>query len=158
MEKKHEIVFSAFEDPNLRPDPWQSFHSDNAHKPQTNNITNTDDPELDILLDAYRTSKDTNERIRLIHQIQQKINDICCWIPLYQVPYIRSLSWRWVRLPETLGTKTSTSLFEPFEPWESKYGGLFWIDEDIKKETLDAMKSGRAFEPVTKINEIYKLK
>ena len=158
MEKKHEIVFSAFEDPNLRPDPWQSFHSDNAHKPQTNNVTNTDDPELDKLLDAYRTSKDTNERISLIYQIQQKINEICCWISLYQVPYIRSLSWRWVRLPETLGTKTSTSLFEPFEPWESKYGGLFWIDEDMKKETLDAMKSGKAFEPVTIINETYRVK
>ena len=29
---------------------WQGFHSDNAHKPQTNNITNTDDPELDKLI------------------------------------------------------------------------------------------------------------
>ncbi len=158
MEKKHEVVFSAFEDPNLRPDPWQSFHSDNAHKPQTNNITNTDDPELDKLLDDYRTSKDTKERIVLIYQIQQKINDICCWIPLYQVPYIRSLSWRWIRLPETLGTKTSTSLFEPFEPWESKYGGFFWIDEDMKKETLDAMKSGKTFEPATIIDDTYRIK
>jgi microcin C transport system substrate-binding protein len=157
MEKKHEVVFTSWEDPNLRPDPWQSFHSENAHKPQTNNITNTDDPELDILIAASRISRDTNERITLAHQIQQKIDDICCWVPLYQVPYIRSLSWRWVRLPETLGAKTSKDLFELFEPWESKYGGFFWIDEDIKKETLDAMKSGKSFEPVTIIDETYKV-
>jgi microcin C transport system substrate-binding protein len=158
MEKKHEVVFTASEDPNLRPDPWQSFHSANAHKPQTNNITNTDDPELDRLIDLERTSKNTNERITLSHQIQQKIHDICCWVPLYQVPYVRSLSWRWVRLPETLGTKTSKSLFEEFEPWESKYGGLFWIDEDMKKETLEAMKNGKAFQPVTIINDRFKVK
>jgi microcin C transport system substrate-binding protein len=158
MEKKHEVIFTASEDPNLRPDPWQSFHSANAHKPQTNNITNTDDPELDKLIDLERTSKDTNERITLSHQIQQKIHDICCWVPLYQVPYVRSLSWRWVRLPETLGTKTSKSLFEEFEPWESKYGGLFWIDEDMKKETLEAMKNGKAFKPVTIINDRFKVK
>jgi microcin C transport system substrate-binding protein len=158
QEKKHEIAFTAYEDPNLRPDAWQSFHSDNAHKPQTNNLTNTDDPELDRIIDASRNSRDTNERIALSHQIQQKIHDICSWIPLYQVPYIRSLSWRWVRLPEALGTKTSKSLFELFEPWESKYGGLFWIDEDMKKETLEAMKSGISFKPVTIIDETYKVK
>ncbi len=53
MEKKHEIVFTGFSSPNLRPDPWQSFHSANAHKPQTNNITNTDDPEMDKLIECY---------------------------------------------------------------------------------------------------------
>lgn len=158
MEKKHEVVFTASEDPNLRPDPWQSFHSANAHKPQTNNMTNTDDPELDRLIDLERNSKDISERITLSHQIQQKIHDVCCWVPLYQVPYVRSLSWRWVRLPESLGTKTSKSLFEEFEPWESKYGGLFWIDEDIKKETLEEMKNGKSFQPVTVINETYKVK
>jgi microcin C transport system substrate-binding protein len=157
MEKKHEVVFTAFSSPNLRPTPWQSFHSDNAHKPQTNNITNTDDPELDRLIDAYRDSHSTEEQIKLIHKIQQKIHDICSWIPLYQVPYIRSLYWRWVKLPEVPGTRTSTSLFEPYEPWESKYGGYFWIDEKIKQETLEAIKSGKTFEPVTIIDDTYRI-
>jgi microcin C transport system substrate-binding protein len=158
MEKKHEIAYTGFSSPNLRPTPWQSFHSDNAHKPQTNNITNTDDPELDKLIDAYRDSQDTNEQIRLIHIIQQKIHDICSWIPLYQVPYIRALYWRWVKLPTPPGTKTSTSLFETYEPWESKYGGYFWIDDDVKAETLEAMKSGKSFNPATIIDETYKIR
>ncbi|MDB9822377.1 extracellular solute-binding protein [Deltaproteobacteria bacterium] len=157
MEKKHEIAYTGFTSPNLRPTPWQSFHSDNAHKPQTNNITNTDDPELDRLIDAYRDSQSTEEQIKLIHEIQQKIHDICSWIPLYQVPYIRSLYWRWINLPEIPGTRSSTSLFEPNEPWDSKYGGYFWINEDVKKETLEAMKSGKGFEPVTIIDETFKI-
>ena len=35
--------------PGMRPSYWQGWHSDNAHNPQTNNITNTDDPKLDQL-------------------------------------------------------------------------------------------------------------
>ncbi len=156
MEKKHEIAFTGFTSPNLRPDPWQSFHSANAHKPQTNNITNTDDPEMDRLIDAYGKSKSSAEKISIIHKVQQRIYDICAWIPLYQVPYVRHLYWRWIKFPTPPGTKTSTSLFEPYEPWESKYGGLFWIDEDVKKETLRAMKEGKAFKPVTIIDKTYK--
>ncbi len=34
--------------------------------------------------------------------------------------------------------------------------GLFWIDEDVKKETLHAMKEGKAFKPVTIIDKTYK--
>ena len=28
--------------------------------------------------------------------------------------------------------------------------GVYWIDEEIKKETLEAMKSGKTFPPVIK--------
>lgn len=156
MEKKHEVAYTGFSSPNLRPTPWQSFHSDNANKPQTNNLTNTSDPELDKMIDAYRNSDNTEEQIRIIHQIQQKIHDISSWVPLYQVPYIRSLYWRWIQLPVPPGTRSSNSLFEPFEPWESKYGGYFWIDEAMKTETLEAMKKKQKFEPVTIIDKTYK--
>ncbi len=108
------------------------------------------------LLNAMDKSKNTAEKIRLIHMIQQKIHDISAWIPLYQVPYVRHLYWRWIKFPKIPGTKSSISLFEPYEPWESKYGGLFWIDEDVKKETLQAMKEGKAFKPVTIIDKTYK--
>lgn len=157
MEKKHEVTYTGYSSPNLRPSPWQGFHSDNAHKPQTNNLTNTDDPELDNLIDTYRHSQDMNEQIKLIHEIQQKIHDICSWIPLYQIPYVRALNWRWVRLPKIPGTRTSEYLFEPYEPWQSKYGGYFWIDEGIKEETLEAMEKGVSFEPVTIVDKTYKV-
>ncbi|MCP4691778.1 MAG: ABC transporter substrate-binding protein, partial [Desulfobacterales bacterium] len=156
MEKKHEVAYGGFSSPNLRPSPWQSFHSDNAHEPQTNNITNTDDPEMDRMIDKYRDSDDNKERIRLAHKIQRRVHDLCAWIPLYQVPYVRHLHWRWLKLPTPAGSRSSNSLFEPFEPWDSKYGGYFWIDQEVKKETLAAMKEGRTFEPVVIVDKTYK--
>lgn len=157
MEKKHEVMFGGFaSSPNLRPEPWQAFHSDNAHKSQTNNITNTDDPEMDRLIDAYRTSMKAKERIKYIHKIQKRVHDICAWIPLYQVPYVRHLYWRWIKLPKVPGASKSVQLFEPYEPWDNKYGGLFWIDEKVKKETLNAMNKGISFQPVTIIDRTYK--
>ena len=58
-----------------------TFHSINAHKPQTNNVTNTDDPELDQLIETYRNSLDEEERIKLSLIIQQKIHEIGAFVP-----------------------------------------------------------------------------
>ncbi len=49
-EKKHDVVFTAFSFPIMTPDPGQFFHSENAHKPDTNNLANTDDPKMDKLI------------------------------------------------------------------------------------------------------------
>ncbi|MDY6967855.1 MAG: extracellular solute-binding protein [Spirochaetota bacterium] len=151
MEKKHEVNFSGFGGGGLRPSPWQSFHSENAHKPQTNNHTNTDDPEMDKLIDYYRNSISSKERIKLSHKIQKRIHDISAWIPLYQVPYTRHFYWRWMKLPKVAGTKNSSSLFT-----DPAGAGLFWIDEDVKEETIKALKAEKSFKPVTIIDKTFK--
>ena len=74
-ESKHEAVVLGFST-GMRPRYWQSWHSENAHKPRTNNITNTDDPELDKLIDQYRNSLEEEERIRHSLQIQEMIHEI----------------------------------------------------------------------------------
>ncbi|MBN2040430.1 MAG: ABC transporter substrate-binding protein [Spirochaetes bacterium] len=153
VENKHMISFMGLSGGGLRPSPWQAFHSANAHKPQTNNATNTDDAEMDKLIEAYDNSVNANERIKLSHKIQQRIHDICAWVPLYQMPYTRSFYWKWMKVPNIPGTKNSSEVFG--DP-----GGvsIFWIDEDEKKETLKAMKEGKVFEPVTIIDKTYKAK
>nr|WP_319392738.1 extracellular solute-binding protein [uncultured Desulfobacter sp.] len=154
LEKKHDVAWMGWST-GLRPSFWQGWHSDNAHKPQTNNITNTDDPELDKLIDQYRDSLDEGERIKLSKTIQNKIHDICAYVPSYMVPYVRLAYWRWMRLPEFHGTPVSDSLFDPFA---SDTGGLFWVDEGIRQETLAAEKAGQVFVPVTIIDDKYKRK
>ncbi|MBN2401349.1 MAG: ABC transporter substrate-binding protein [Spirochaetes bacterium] len=149
--QKHEVVFMGQSGGGLRPSPWQTFHSSNAHKPNTNNATNTDDSVMDKLIDQYDTSLSTKERIILSHKIQERIHDICGWVPLYKIPYIRQFYWRWIKMPLIAGTKNSDSLLE-----NPAGTGLFWIDEDAKKETLQAMKEGKAFKPVTIIDKTYK--
>ncbi|HCY88434.1 MAG TPA: ABC transporter substrate-binding protein [Desulfobacteraceae bacterium] len=153
LEKQHEVAWMGWST-NVRPSYWQGWHSDNAHAPQTNNITNTDNPELDRLIDQYRDSLDKAERIRLSKTIQRKIHDIAAYVPTYMVPYVRTAYWRWMKLPEFHGTRsTDQSMFDPFS---SAVGGLFWIDEHVRKETRDAMKAGLTFPKVRIIDKRYK--
>ena len=153
-ESNHEAVWMGF-GTGLRPSYWQSWHSDNAHKPRTNNVTNTDDPELDRLIEAYRNSLEAQERIELSQQIQEIIHDNGAYIPTSTVLYVRQAYWRWWRLPEIPGTKESTSLFSPFSPGT---GGLFWYDKQLNEETKKMMKKKKKLPPVTIIDETYKTK
>ena len=152
IEKKHDVAWSGWST-SLRPQYWEHFHSANAHKPQTNNITNTDDAVLDGLIEQYRDSLDEDERKALSRQIQARVHEIGCFVPTFMVPYVREAFWRWWRLPTPAGTKHSQSLFAPFD---STTGGLFWLDDGLKAETENAMKAGQSFEPVTIVDETFK--
>lgn len=150
LEKRHDVAWMAW-GTSLRPQYWEFYHSANAHKAQTNNVTDTDDPEMDRLIEAYRNSLDAKERAELSRQIQAKIHAIGAYVPTFMVPYVREAYWRWWRLPKVPGTKHSETLFSPFAT------GLFWLDQRMKEETLKAMKEERAFEPVTIIDKTYKI-
>lgn len=152
FEKKHDVAWMGWST-SLRPRFWEHYHSINAHKPQTNNITNTDDPILDEFIDTYRNSLEQEERIALAHRIQEKIHDVGSFVPTFMVPYVREAFWRWLRLPEIPGTKRSGGLFIPFD---STRGGLFWFDKERYDETKAAMKKKRFFPPVTIIDDTYK--
>ncbi|CCK80394.1 extracellular solute-binding protein [Desulfobacula toluolica] len=152
LEKKHDVAWMGWST-NIRPAYWQGWHSDNAHKPQTNNITNTDDPLLDELIDKYRATLNQEERITLSLNIQKVIHEIGAFVPTFMVPYVRQAYWRWLELPEFHGTKRSDSLFDPFSVTT---GGLFWMNTDKKDQTLKAMKNDIQFEPVVILDEQFK--
>jgi microcin C transport system substrate-binding protein len=154
LEKKHDVAWMGWST-GLRPSFWQHYHSFNAHKPQTNNITNTDDAELDKLIDAYRNSLDVEERIQLSLHIQEKLQEIGAFVPTFMVPYVRQAFWRWWRLPEIPGTKHSGDLFDPFG---TSAGGLFWYDKELHEETKRGKKKKQKLPPVTIIDETYKMK
>ena len=152
LEKKHDVAWMGWST-NLRPTYWQSWHSDNAHKVQTNNITNTDDPELDHLIDQYRESLDAEQRKVLSRQIQVVIDRQGAFVPTFMVPYVRFGFWRWLQLPSFHGTKVSESLFDPFS---AMTGGLFWFDRQRYDETQKAMKKGKTFPPETLVDDRFK--
>ncbi len=157
FEKKHDIVAIAWST-GVRPAFKAQYHSLYAHKPQTNNITNTDNKELDKLIENYGNSYKEYDRIRLSHIIQEKINDIGTFIPSYMIPYARQIYWRWWKLPDVPGTKNSEdTVFHPFVDYTNGFstGGLFWFDEKVYKETKQAMKKGIKFKPVVFIDKTY---
>ena len=85
LEKNHDVAWMGWTT-SLRPQFWEHYHSANAHKPQTNNITNTDDPELDRLIDAYRNSLDEAERKELALAIEAAVHETGCFVPTFMVP------------------------------------------------------------------------
>lgn len=154
QEKKHQIAWMTWSSSGLSPRYWEHFHSVNANKPQTNNITNHADPVMDELIMAYRASADFDERVAMSRRLEQMVYDSGVVIPTFQVPYTRSGAWRWVKLPPWLGTRTSGSLFnsQAVSAGIFSSGGLFWLDEEEKERILQAKDDGVAFEPVTVID------
>ena len=141
QQKTYQLVYLTF-GTNLTPSFWQGYHSDNAHTPQTNNITNTDDPEIDTLIDEFEEAADIETRLVLSHRIQELVHEVGGFIPSYKIPFVREAFWRWLRLPQHNGTRTSAALFDPF------LSGLFWIDEGMRAETLDARQGSGSFPPI----------
>jgi len=153
IEKKHDIAWLGWST-GFRPAYWQHFHSDNAHKPQTNNVTNLSDAIIDRLINQYRESSKEQERILLAQELESKIAAQVVFIPSTMVPFTRSGFWRWLKLPENIATKSSQSLFNPFHPTQ---GGLFWIDAKSKIDSLSAKRSGKGFKTSTIINSDFKV-
>lgn len=144
QEKKHEISLSGFSFgvDEIYSDYWQGYHGDNAYKEdgsvktQTNNLVMINDPVLDGLIIKYRESEDHSEKVRLAHQIEEVLFDQAVhaygfYLPSYRVGY-----WRWVKWPEDFNVMRS----EYYYSWM-----VHWIDEDARKETLDAMRKKQTF-------------
>jgi microcin C transport system substrate-binding protein len=144
LEKKHQIAWMGWAGGGLTPRYWQFFHSENAHITQTNNITNTDDPVMDAKITAYREARDKPSRVKLAHELEQLVYESGSVIPTFKVPYTREAFWRWIKLPPFHATRTSSFLFAPF----GSTGGLFWIDQQEKDDTLRARRSGDSFAPI----------
>jgi microcin C transport system substrate-binding protein len=165
MEKKHQIAWTGFGSgggaaPTLY---WEFFHSSNAHKPQTNNISNVDNPVLDAKINAYQAATDLSARIRLAHEIEQLVYEDGSFIPGYKVPYTRQAFWRWLKLPPDIGTKSSDDLFDPFggnviaDSFGST-GGLFWIDANEKEKVQKARLLNQHFAPINILDERWRTK
>ncbi len=155
QEKKHQIGWMTWQGSGISPTYWEFFHSDNAHKAQTNNIVNFDDPEMDRLIDLFQASTSKPERVQLAHVIEQRLHDAGPFVPAFAVPYTREIAWRWMHLPERLGTRKTDLLFNPVDISQGLYssGGLFWIDVDEKQRVREARDDGVVFDPVFIKNE-----
>lgn len=151
LEKNHQAGFVGM-GAGMLPAYWQYFHSDNA-KEQTNNFTMTADPELDKLIMTYKEEFDTDTRIEAAHAIQEWVMADAAFIPTYSVPFTRAAHWRWLKLPEQ-PAGLEESLF--CSSGLNNCYGRFWVDADEKDMVEKAMKDGKTFEPVTRIDETWK--
>lgn len=152
LEKKHQIAWMGWSGAGLSPVFWEFYHSDNAHKSQTNNITNTDNALIDKKIDAYRAAQDKATRVALAHELQEMIHEQGSFIPTFKVPYTREAYWRWLQLPEHFATRTSSSVIDSM----GTTGGLFWIDQQRKQTILEMKSDNEAMDPLLIIDESWR--
>ena len=156
-QKNHEMGFAGMGAQPPYPRFWDDYHSDNAFKigkdgkreivPDTNNITQTADPMLDPIIDRHRKAQTEEEVQQLSWQLAKLIEDRACTIPAWESPNYRYLCWRWLRWPKT-GNARKSQL-----PLDAQ---MFWIDEDLKRETQQAMREGREFGEVLRVFDKYR--
>ena len=106
---------------------------------------------MDRLTEAYRNARSWDEKRDLGLRIQKIIHDEGVFIPGWQRSFERVAHWRWMRWPDTPETRfcpRGTSY-----PYESY---VYWIDEDMKRETLEAMRQGKTFPEVEGLWEHYR--
>ena len=116
-------------------------------KPQTNNIESIADFELDQWIEEYDDSSDKERMIELSHMIQQRIFEYASFSPGFVEDYYRTMYWRWVQWPEGFNFRFTIYPYEWFS---------FWIDPQMRQETLDARRSGRTFDPSIEIYDQYR--
>lgn len=142
-EKKHEISFGAKNTSvELYPRYWETFHGANAFKPdgsvqtETNNETQTNDPQLNALIEQYDRASSLDEIQRLAREIVAWLHEDAAFIPAFTEPFFRTAYWRWVKWPEGFQGKTARDADE---------GMVFWIDAAERDATRTALKNGQSF-------------
>lgn len=157
MKKEHEMAFSAWSFQPPYPRLYEYFHSRNAYddkgnlKQQTNNVFSFADKEMDRLTEAYRNARTWDEKRELGLKIQKIIHDEAVFIPGFTREFERVACWRWMRWPDSPETRFSPRATS--YPYESY---VYWIDQETKRETLEAMRVGQTFPEVERLWEDYR--
>jgi microcin C transport system substrate-binding protein len=155
-QKKHQICLASWGITPPFPDYFEFFHSSDAYEPgtttpraMTNNIFTYANPDTDKILEANRNARSEVEVIRTSQQIEEIIHNEALWSPGWKRDAYRHGYWRWVCWPEKHNVRIS-------DLPEMSY--VFWIDEDLKKETIEAMRKGETFPEVNAIYDDYREK
>lgn len=157
MQKQHEMQFSAWVTNPPLPEYFQFLHSQQAFddkgnpKPQTNNFFVWSRPDTDIMVDKARYARDENELREASWALQKLVHDEAIFIPAYKVTFNRIEFWRYVKWPDSADTE-----FSPPVVLDPHDGYCYWIDEDARKETLEARREGRAFPESNRVYDAYR--
>jgi len=147
MQKQHQMTFTGWMITPPTPDFYQFLHSRNAFddkgnpKPQTNNLNSWGRQDTDQLCEITRNAKTEEELRDAAWKLQNIMRDEAIFIPGYTIDFLRMGSWRWVRWPDCENTRFSPPVV--YDPRTEIH--VHWVDTDIQRETLAAMRSGKSY-------------
>ena len=156
--KEHQAYFSAWQSQPPAPAYYEYFHSRNAYdekgnrKAQTNNVFTYADPKMDKLTENSRNARTMEELIKTAHEIQAIVAEEDLFIPGFANEFSRVANWRWLRWPDVEETHFAPPL--SYIPMESY---CYWIDSDLKKETLKAKMQGDVFPEIERVVDDYRV-
>ncbi len=155
-QKKHQIAFAAWGITPPFPDYFEFFHSSDAYEPgtktpraMTNNIFTYANRETDKILEANRNARSEDEVMNTSYRIEEIIHNEALLCPGWKKDFYRYAYWRWVKWPDKHNIRISD---------EPEMGYVFWIDEETKKETLQAMREGKKYPEVNRVFDDYRVK
>ncbi len=159
MQKQHELAFGSWLIQPPVPDFYEFLHSSNAIdekgnlKPQTNNTFAWHRADTDVLCVKGRNASTVGEMKDASWKLQHIVHDEAIFAPAYSVDFVRVGSWRWVRWPDCETTRFCPPVvYDPHEVF------VFWIDEEMQKETLAARRTGKTFPESTRTITDYVIK
>ncbi len=114
-------------------DPEEMWHSREADRPSSNNITGFKDPEVDALIERQKTVYSAVARNDLYRQIDARVAAAVPYVLLWNINAVRLLHWDRFGMPDTVLSKfgDERSLLE-----------YWWYDPDTASELKAAMASG----------------
>ncbi len=156
-QKEHQACLVGYSAAPPAPDYYQYLHSSTAFdekgqpKPDTNNLFSYKSDRMDQLTIASRFARNNEEMKTLCWEIQKILYDEAMFSPSFMPTFVRFGCWRWMRWPDTEETKMSPPIYaSPIESY------TWWIDEDIKNETLAAKRAGKTFPEVQRVMDEYR--
>jgi microcin C transport system substrate-binding protein len=157
MQKQHEMAISAWLIGPPVPDFYQFLHSSNAIdakgnlKPQTNNTFSWHRADTDALSEKVRTATTPEQMKDAAWKLQNIMHDEAIFVPGYSVDFVRIGAWRWVKWPDC-----ETTRFCPPVVYDPHEAFVFWIDQELKEETLAARRSGKVFPEISRTIDVYR--
>lgn len=152
MQKQYEMSFSGWNTSPPIPTYYQFIHSTFAFdekgnpKPNTNNLFVWARQDTDELSLAARDARTDEELADYSKKLQHIIHDEAIFLPSYTTEFQRIGYWRWVKWPNSPETH-----FAPALSYEPHDGYCYWIDEDVRKETEEARRTGKTFPEVNQV-------
>lgn len=157
LEKRHQSAFLGWNVQPPFPRYFGSFHSSNAYdekgnlKQQTTNMNSYANSEMDRLSEAVRTATSEEELQLNARSAEQLVHDEALFIPALKSGYLRQGYWRWLKWPQTqyyeFNVPQVSLAYESY---------LYWIDEEVKEETLKAKREGKSFPEQNRFYDLYR--
>lgn len=151
-DKNYSVGIFSWSFSPILPSPAQFFRSvharmaDGSPAKGTNNIMGVGTPQLDAAILAAENARTEDEAVAAHHRVQRIIAKEACWVPGWAASYCRFAQWRWICWPDTAQCRFCPPRY--YDPLDSH---LYWIDEQLRAETLKKRADGKSYEEVERV-------